>query len=236
MKRARIVGTTLLFLAVGAVGAVAQAEAQGSRGRGRGRQERVSPDEQRQRVEQEQKRATDYKQHLAAQVRVVQQQTAQLQAQRRTAQYRAQQEYQARLEQQEQRLRATRDYSHDPYVSAPPTYRYAVGDAYRETNQYGADVLRQAVTLGYQEGLRAGEADREDGWRADYQNAAAYRDADYGYDGTYVDRADYNYYFRAGFRRGYDDGYHHQSRYGNSSEPSILGSVLSAILNLQSIR
>ena len=30
-----------------------------------------------------------------------------------------------------------------------------------------------------------------------------YRDANYGYSGYYVDRSDYNHYFREGFRRGY---------------------------------
>ena len=59
-----------------------------------------------------------------------------------------------------------------------------------------------------------------------------------GTTGNYVDQADYNYYFRQGFRRGYDDGYNSQSRYGSVSNgtPTILGSLVSSILGLHSIR
>ena len=136
----------------------------------------------------------------------MQRQGAELQQQKRMAQYRAQQDYMARLQQQQQRLREDRDYSRDAYVTTPHTYRYIVSGTARETNQYGADVLRQAVN--------------------------------YGYNGSYVDRGDYNYYFREGFRRGYDDGYYSRTRYGSSlnGTPTILGSLLSTILGLQPIR
>ena len=73
------------------------------------------------------------------------------------------------------------DYDNDPYFYTAPVYRYNRGGAYYETNQYGADSLRQAVNLGYQEGFRAGAADREDNWRPDYRNSFAYQDATYGY-------------------------------------------------------
>jgi hypothetical protein len=138
----------------------------------------------------------------------------------------------------EQQQRAARDYSRDPYTTTPHTYRYVVSGAQRQTNQYGADVLRQAVNYGYQEGVRAGAADRQDRRPASYQNTIAYRDANYGYSGNYVDQSDYNYYFRQGFRRGYEDGYGGRSQYGSSlnGTPSILGSLLTSILGLQSIR
>jgi hypothetical protein len=138
----------------------------------------------------------------------------------------------------EQQQRAARDYSRDPYTTTPHTYRYVVSGAQRQTNQYGADVLRQAVNYGYQQGVRAGEADRQDRRPANYQNSIAYRDANYGYGGNYVDQSDYNYYFRQGFRRGYEDGYGGRSQYGSSlnGTPSILGSLLTSILGLQSIR
>ena len=35
--------------------------------------------------------------------------------------------------------------------------------------------------------------------------------------GFYVDRDDYNYYFREGFRRGYEDGYNGRYQYGTYS-------------------
>jgi flagellar biosynthesis/type III secretory pathway protein FliH len=107
-----------------------------------------------------------------------------------------------------------------------------------EINQYAADVLRQAVNVGYEEGVRAGQADRQDRFRGDYRNSYAYQDANYGYDGRYVSRTDYNYYFREGFRRGYEDGYNSRFNYGRSSNGTfgILANVLSTILNLQHLR
>jgi flagellar biosynthesis GTPase FlhF len=249
MKRTRVVSTALLFLVAGGS---AMAQGHGGRGKKPDQSAQVQPAEgkkpdrpapvpqaeQQLRVQQQQQRATQYKQHLDQQVRVAQQQTAQLQQQKRAAQYRAQQQYAAQLLQQQQRLQTARNYSRDPYISTPHTYRYIVSGTTRQTNQYGADVLRQAVNYGYQEGYRSGQADRQDHWASNYQNSAAYRDANYGYTGNYIDQSDYNYYFRQGFRRGYTDGYNSQSQYGTSSNGtySILGTVLSSILGLQSIR
>ena len=182
---------------------------------------------------------TQYRQQLGEQQRRLQEQTASLQQQRRMAQYRFQEEYLERLRDQERRVREERhDYDNDPYFYTAPIYRYNRGGAYYETNQYGADLLRQAVNSGYQEGFRAGAADREDNWRPDYRNSYAYQDATYGFNGYYVDPEDYRYYFREGFQRGYEDGYNDSYQYGYNSNGSygILGNVLSLILNLQSLR
>ncbi len=178
----------------------------------------------------------------------LQQQRAQLQRQR-AEQYRAQQMNSARmldqrqqLQQQrlsleQQRLQASRN-SRVAYVNTTPRYRYIVAGRPRMTNQYGADALRQGVNYGYRQGLRTGRSDRLNGYAANYANSAEYRNASYGYSGNYVDRSDYNYYFREGFRRGYDDGYYGRSQYGSytNGTGSILGTVLSSILGLQSIR
>jgi len=104
-------------------------------------------------------------------------------------------------------------------------------------NQYGADMLRQALNLGYEQGVRAGQSDREDRWRFNYQDSFAFQDATYGYSGYYVELNDYRYYFREGFRRGYEDGYYSRSQYGRYSNGSgsLLGNILSAILNLQNL-
>jgi hypothetical protein len=195
-------------------------------------------DVQRQRTLAEQQRASQYRQSLDQQVRFNQQQAAQLQQQKRANQYRAEQQYLAQLRQQQLQLQTARNYSNDPYIRAAPSYRYSYSGTTRETNQYGADVLRQAVNYGYQEGVRFGQADRQDGWAANYQNSAAYRDANYGYAGNYVDQADYNYYFRQGFQRGYGDGYNSQSQYGTSlnGSSSMLATLLSSILGLTSLR
>ena len=247
MKGIRLLSTVITVIAIGGPTAL---HAQDDHGRGRGhaddkqppgQQGRVSDDEQKRRVQEEQQRAAEYRQHLDQQVRVVQQQNAQLQEQQRLAQYRAQQEYAAQLQRQQQeqlqRAREARDYSRDPYITTPHIYRYNVDGAYRQTNEYGATVLRQAVNNGYQQGYRTGQADRADRWAPNYQNSPAYRDASYGFSGNYVDLSDYRYYFREGFVRGYNDGYDAQLRYGSYSNgsTSILGSVLSSILGFTTI-
>jgi hypothetical protein len=194
---------------------------------------------QSQRALAEQQRAAQYRLRLDQQVRLGQQRSAQLQQQKHLAQYRAQQQYIAQLRAQQLRLQTARNYSNDPYVRAVPTYRYAYSGYNRETNQYGADVLRHAVNDGYQEGVRFGQADRLDGLSPNFQNNYAYQDANYGYAGNYVDQSDYNYYFRQGFQRGYTDGYYSRSQYGTTSSngsSSILGNLLTTILGLISLR
>lgn len=195
--------------------------------------------DQRQRAQAEQQRATQYSQRLDQQVRLGQQQAAQEQQQKRAAQYRAQQQYLAQLRAQQLRLQTARNYSNDPYISTAPSYRYAYSGVNRQTNQYGADVLRQAVNYGYQEGVRFGQADRQDGLTPNFQNSYAYQDANYGYAGNYVDQSDYNYYFRQGFQRGYTDGYYSRSQYGSTlanGNSSILAGLLTTILGLTSLR
>ena len=154
------------------------------------------------------------------------------------AQYRYQQQYWSRL--QQIRLQNARNYSRDRnlYFYAAPNYRYSRGGTYYETNQYGANLLRQGVNYGYEQGFRSGQADRQDGWRSDYGDSYAYQDANYGYSGYYVDQDDYNYYFREGFRRGYEDGYGSRYQYGSYSNGkyAVLGAVLLGILNLESLR
>jgi hypothetical protein len=235
MKQTRIAGTALLLLVVGASG---MAQAQKGEGKRHGRDAAVPRAEQDQRIRDQQQRDAQYRAQLDQRVLIAQQQNAQLDQQRRAAQYRAQQQYAEQLRLQQQQLRATRNYSTDPYYSTAPSYRYIVGGNTRTTNQYGADVLKQAVNYGYQQGQQAGQADRQDHWAANYRNSLAYQDANYGYTGNYVNQSDYNYYFRQGFRRGYDDGYYSRSQYGTSSNgsQSILSSLLSNILGLTQLR
>lgn len=153
------------------------------------------------------------------------------------AQYRYQQQYYQRLHQQQVRW-DSRGYNHynDPYYSTPASYRYSYGGRHHQTNRYGADLMRQAVKYGYQEGLRAGRADRQDRWGNDYRNSTAYQDANYGYNGYYVSQDAYNHYFRQGFQRGYEDSYDDRYRYGQrngNGEYVILAAVLGSILGLQ---
>lgn len=152
------------------------------------------------------------------------------------SQYRYQRDYHERLRRQQAMLASQRyDYYRDPYFYTPASFRYARGGNYYTINRYGAEILRQAVRMGYQEGVRAGRADRMDGWRPDYRSSWAYVDANYGYHGHYVRQRDYNHYFREGFRRGYDDAYYGRSRYGRqyNGQHSILEVILGVILGLQ---
>jgi len=190
-------------------------------------------------VDQQQQRLTQYRDHLDQQQRLAQPQSAQLQQQNRRAQYAVQQQYVARLRQQQVTVQrqAPARYGRDPYFSTPANYRYSRGGQFYETNQYGVNLLRQAVTYGYDQGYRTGQADRMDRSRANYEGSFAYQDANYGYSGFYVDRDDYNSYFREGFRRGYEDGYGARHQYGTyvNGRGTILGSILGTILNFQVI-
>lgn len=251
MSLLRTVTIALLF-ATGIRTAAAQGHSQdrghkGERGKGdeqgiRGGQGEpvttVPPMEQRQRVKIQQQRAAEYRRQLDHQVIAMQQQNVQLQQQRRTSQYAAQQQYAAQLRQQQRDLLAARDYATDAWVSAPFTYRYVANGANRQTNQYGAEVLRQAVRNGYAQGYRAGQADQQDHSPASYQSTFAYRDANHGYAGRDVDQSDYNFYFRQGLERGYADGFMHRAQYGTVAKDAatIHSALLSTILGFQPIR
>jgi hypothetical protein len=183
---------------------------------------------------------TQYGRHLDQQQNLEQGHIAQLQHQNRNAQYRFQEQYSEHLRQQQATLQNDRnhDYDRDPGYYMAPNYRYRRGGTDYQTNQYGVDLLRQSVNYGYQQGFQAGQADREDHWASNFQSSYAYQDANYGYSGYYVAQDDYNYYFRQGFQRGYDDGFNSRYRYGSYSNGSysVLGTIVSQILNLQELR
>ena len=95
-------------------------------------------------------------------------------------------------------------------------------------------MLRRAVNDGYSQGYQAGQADRYDNWDYDYDNSDGYQDASYGYDSYYVGLSEYQYYFRQGFRRGYEDGYYGRYQYGSYSggRHNLFGNILRTILNV----
>lgn len=192
--------------------------------------------EQARRPRDEQRRDDLNRQHVDPRTVARQQQLAQIEQERRLARDRAEQEHAAQIREQERLLQIERNRANDRYVNTSQRYRYNIGGNYHQTNQYGADMLRRAVDDGYQEGVRAGRDDRQDRRQANYRNSPAYRDANFGYGGNYVDQSDYAYYFRQGFQRGYEDGYNNSSRYGSSLNGmgSIFGNVLTSVLGLQS--
>lgn len=113
-------------------------------------------------------------------------------------------------------------------------YRVYRNGRYYNTDSRGADLLRQAVNAGYQQGFQAGQADRRSRRGSRWNNNSTYRSGTYGYQ-SYVDRSQYQYYFQQGFERGYQDGYNSRQQFGNNNNGSvnILGNILSGILNIQ---
>lgn len=203
------------------------------------RTERLPAFRQQQLILEQQRRTAAYHQHLQRQEIQAQQRLVALERQRRAAQYRFHQQYLQRLHQQRLATQRIYDYNRDPYFYTAPSYRYARQGRYYEVNQYAAQLLQEAVNLGYQEGLRAGQADRQDRWGFDYGSSYAYQDANYGYDGRYIDQAEYNHYFREGFRRGYQDGHSSRMQYGYQQTGGtfgIIAQVLAEILQLQALR
>jgi flagellar biosynthesis/type III secretory pathway protein FliH len=128
---------------------------------------------------------------------------------------------QQKLENQQQKLAAQR-------------YRVYRNGSYYQTDRRGAELLKQAVNAGYQQGFRAGQTDRRARRSGGYNNLPIYRNGNYGYQ-SYVDSRQYQYYFQQGFQRGYQDGYNSRSQYGmnNNGSLNILGTILSSILNIQ---
>ena len=113
-------------------------------------------------------------------------------------------------------------------------YRLYRGGSYYETDQRGVDLIRRAINSGYQQGYRAGGDDRRYRRNDDYRDDSYYRNGSYGYQ-SYVDRDQYQYYYREGYERGYRDGYNSQSRYGyySGGRYNILATILNGILNLR---
>jgi hypothetical protein len=138
----------------------------------------------------------------------------------------------------------TGHYSLDPTTNvAPGRYRVNRNGRWYNTDDHGADMLRQAVNEGYRQGFAAGRTDLNTRRRGGWATSNVYRNGTYGFQNG-VDRSQYQYYFRQGFQRGYQDGSNSQYnngftgdfQYGTNSGGSvnILGAILNQILNLQS--
>jgi hypothetical protein len=202
------------------------------------RDPRIDVRAQREAIAREQARERAYRDYLSQRQQLARQRQLDLQRANRMAAYRYQQAYYDRL--RAMRLRDSRyDWYSDPFFSSRASYGYYRGGNYYRVNSYQADMLREAVRRGYEEGVHAGRADRMDGWRPSYRDSFAYQDALYGYRGYYVDRQEYAHYFREGFRRGYEDGYYRTSRYGRydnrGNNYAILSTVLGLILNFRDL-
>jgi hypothetical protein len=197
---------------------------------------RLSRAQQDQIINTQKARVNTYRTWTNSQRSAGQQYAATIQRQNRSAQYAYIQDYNNRYwTQQQGYMGMSLDYYNDPYFYSAPSYRYMRDGSWYTINQYGANLLQQAINDGYGEGYHAGRADRMDHWRFDYRSSYVYQNAAYGYNGYYGDRSEYTYYFRQGFRRGYEDGYYSRYQYGayRNGNYSIVGTVLNTILGLQ---
>jgi hypothetical protein len=136
-------------------------------------------------------------------------------------------------------------YTVDPHTSITEgRYRvYRSGNSgYYSTDNRGADLLRQAVNEGYRQGFSAGRSDRNGNRMGGWSRSNIYRSGTVGYQKN-VDRGQYQYYFRQGFQRGYQDGsnseytdgYNGSYQYGSYENGSlnIHGTILNQVLNIQ---
>jgi hypothetical protein len=121
-------------------------------------------------------------------------------------------------------------------------YRVSRNGRYYNTDGRGADLLRQAVNEGYRQGFEAGRSDRSNRRRGNWSGSSVYRTGNTGYQ-THVNLSQYQYYFRQGFQRGYQDGsnsqyavdYNGDYQYGTrqGGTLNILNTILGSILNIQ---
>lgn len=138
------------------------------------------------------------------------------------------------------RNRRNGNYNNNNNVTNSVRYRVYRNGAYYNTDNRGAELLRQAVNEGYRQGFSYGRSNRNN--RGSWSNSNVYRSGTVGYQ-SYVDRNQYQYYFQQGFQRGYQDGsnsryqdgYNGNYEYGSNNNGSlnILGTILNQVLNLQ---
>jgi hypothetical protein len=103
--------------------------------------------------------------------------------------------------------------------------RYPNGDQYRRDRNFdrygnygGSTELRQtALNAGYDEGVRAGNDDRQNGRQSDYRNSNVYRRATQNYNSRLGDRELYRRYFREAFDNGYNSYGNNQSNSGRDN-------------------
>ncbi len=138
------------------------------------KQKRVSQQEQQARIQKQEQQLSVYRKNIALREELAERDAQILRQQKRIQHLKFQEQYEDRLRAQRAQLSQARyDYYNDPYYYTAPNYRYVRGGQYYQTNQYGMKKLEQALQAGYNEGYRAGHADREDRWRYDYQSAFA---------------------------------------------------------------
>ena len=80
-------------------------------------------------------------------------------------------------------------------------------DDWRYNNGGSSDLRQTALNAGYNEGVKEGRKDRQNGDRFDYRDEEDFRNANTDYSSRLGNRELYRQYFRQGFANGYNDGY-----------------------------
>jgi hypothetical protein len=107
---------------------------------------------------------------------------------------------------QREQIRRQREWERDQRRRQRQAQRGRYDDRYG--NYGGSYQLRQtALNAGYNEGVKEGRRDRNDGNRFDYRDEEDYRNANTDYSSRLGNRELYRQYFRQGFINGYTDGY-----------------------------
>ena len=161
----------------------------------------------------------------------------------------AERERQAEWNKRNVRFGTTRTVSTGYYTIEPTMtvtdgrYRVNRNGSWYNTDNRGADLLRQGVNEGYRQGFTAGRTDRNARRNNSWTNNNVYRSGTYGYQNG-VAQNQYQYYFRQGFQRGYQDGsnsqyqedYNGDYQYGtkNGGTLYMFRSIMNHILTIQS--
>lgn len=80
-------------------------------------------------------------------------------------------------------------------------------DDWRYNNGGSFDLRQTALNAGYNEGIKEGRRDRQNGERFEYRDEEDYQNANTDYSSRLGNRELYRQYFRQGFANGYNDGY-----------------------------
>ena len=118
-----------------------------------------------------------------------------------------------RRQQEREQIRRQREWERDQRRRDRQTRRDSRDDRYdRYDDGYGyyggSFQLRQtALNAGYNEGIKEGRKDRNNGDRFEFRDEEDFRNANTDYSSRLGSKALYQQYFRQGFQNGYTDGY-----------------------------
>ena len=99
----------------------------------------------------------------------------------------------------------------------------ASGGYYGQRPSYSYNYERIAYQNGYDRGVRNGERDARDRRDFSYSRDREYRDADWGYRRSDMDRYEYQRAFRRGFETGYSESFNRVARAYGSNYPRYPG-------------